>query len=49
MDGVQLGTAIAVGSEIVIVISPVKAGSLVSNSSTSTICSFGTSLANRPW
>src|SRR6266853_2298727 len=36
-------------SVIVIVTSPRSVGSLVSNSSNSTICSFGTSFTKRPW
>jgi hypothetical protein len=36
-------------SEMVIVISPRRAGSVVANSSTSTTCSFGTSFTKWPW
>ena len=39
----------ASASVIVIVISPCSAGSVVSNSTTSTTCSFGTSFTKRPW
>jgi hypothetical protein len=39
----------ASASAIVIVISPRSAGSAVSNSTTSTIRSFGTSVTKRPW
>lgn len=46
MRGKEFGSASA--SVIVIVISPRSAGSVVSNSSTSTTCSFGTSFTKRP-
>jgi hypothetical protein len=48
VHGPHLAAAVRVG-QIVIVIAPGSAGSVVPNSTTSTTCSFGTSFVKRPW
>jgi len=49
VDDEHVGTAVCISERVIIVISPRNSGSVVSNSSTSTTCSFGTSFTKWPW